>query len=159
MEHQTNIVQTPVTETRAKKRRRPALACLPCHRRKLKCGREFPACERCRRRGHPHDCIYREVALRTSVAIEKLPGLTEVMGRSTDTATEDGVPTYSRTTETETTTATSLQSLKPSSHTQDEEAEKIQTEEVTIYKGEDLLTRFYGHTYHRNFYQQVSLPC
>ncbi|KIW15629.1 hypothetical protein PV08_05677 [Exophiala spinifera] len=76
------------------------------------------------------------------------------MGSSTDTATEDGVPTYSRTTETETTTATSLQSLKPSSHIQDEEAEKIQTEEVTIYKGEDLLTRFYGHTYHRNFYQQ-----
>jgi hypothetical protein len=29
--------------------------------------------------------------------------------------------------------------------------------EVIIYKGNDYLTKFYGYSYHRNLYQQVSI--
>jgi hypothetical protein len=28
---------------------------------------------------------------------------------------------------------------------------------VIIYKGNDYLTKFYGYSYHRNLYQQVSI--
>lgn len=40
------------------KRRRIALACLDCRRRKLKCDRVFPACSRCQKVGHPENCTY-----------------------------------------------------------------------------------------------------
>ncbi len=40
------------------KRRRIALACLDCRRRKLKCDRLFPACTRCQRGGHSDTCTY-----------------------------------------------------------------------------------------------------
>ena len=40
------------------KRRRIALACLDCRRRKLKCDRIYPACSRCQKAGHPDTCTY-----------------------------------------------------------------------------------------------------
>ena len=40
------------------KRRRIALACLDCRRRKLKCDRTYPACTRCQKRGHAASCTY-----------------------------------------------------------------------------------------------------
>ena len=40
------------------KRRRIALACLDCRRRKLKCDRLFPACTRCQKGGNAASCIY-----------------------------------------------------------------------------------------------------
>ena len=42
----------------ASKRRRIALACLDCRRRKLKCDRTYPACTRCQKRGHADGCTY-----------------------------------------------------------------------------------------------------
>ena len=40
------------------KRRRIALACLDCRRRKLRCDRVYPACSRCQKAGHPDTCTY-----------------------------------------------------------------------------------------------------
>lgn len=40
------------------KRRRLALSCVDCRKRKVKCGRETPACVRCIRGGHGDSCVY-----------------------------------------------------------------------------------------------------
>ena len=40
------------------KRRRLALSCVDCRRRKVKCGRETPACVRCTRGGYGDKCLY-----------------------------------------------------------------------------------------------------
>ncbi|RAH79701.1 hypothetical protein BO86DRAFT_317722 [Aspergillus japonicus CBS 114.51] len=42
------------------KRRRKALSCYDCRRRKLKCDRELPACGRCRKGGIAESCSYNE---------------------------------------------------------------------------------------------------
>ena len=49
------------------KRRRIALACLDCRRRKLKCDRIFPACSRCQKAGHPETCTYDPNAVDTVI--------------------------------------------------------------------------------------------
>lgn len=40
------------------KRKRIALACSGCRKRKLKCDLEFPACGRCQQSRHPEACTY-----------------------------------------------------------------------------------------------------
>ena len=52
---------------RSSKRRRIALACIDCRRRKLKCDRVFPACTRCQKGGHPAECTYDPEAIETIV--------------------------------------------------------------------------------------------
>ena len=52
----------------AAKRRRLALACLDCRRRKLKCDRVFPACTRCQKGGHSDTCTYDPDAVETVAA-------------------------------------------------------------------------------------------
>ncbi|KAK0650412.1 Transcription factor lepE [Lasiodiplodia hormozganensis] len=46
------------TTTEVRKRRRIALSCYDCRRRKLRCDREYPACGRCRKGGHADTCSY-----------------------------------------------------------------------------------------------------
>jgi hypothetical protein len=41
-----------------RKRRRKALSCYDCRRRKLRCDREYPSCGRCRKAGLAASCIY-----------------------------------------------------------------------------------------------------
>lgn len=41
-----------------RKRRRKVLSCLTCRRRKLKCGREYPVCIRCRNSACADSCTY-----------------------------------------------------------------------------------------------------
>lgn len=41
-----------------RKRRRKALSCYDCRRRKLRCGREYPSCSRCQKAGQADSCIY-----------------------------------------------------------------------------------------------------
>ncbi|KKY28175.1 putative c6 zinc finger domain containing protein [Phaeomoniella chlamydospora] len=53
---QTEIDGTP--EQPVRKRRRKALSCVDCKRRKLKCDRIYPACGRCVRGGNPQSCRY-----------------------------------------------------------------------------------------------------
>ena len=40
------------------KRRRVALSCVDCRKRKLKCDREYPSCGRCRESRYPDRCTY-----------------------------------------------------------------------------------------------------
>ena len=58
---------SPHDDTQAPKRRRIALSCLDCRRRKLKCDRIFPACSRCRKAGHPQSCTYDSEAVESAV--------------------------------------------------------------------------------------------
>lgn len=44
------------------RKKRKTLACYDCRRRKLKCDREFPACTRCVKSGHPETCLYEDTA-------------------------------------------------------------------------------------------------
>lgn len=56
--NQGNQSDASPEETQSSKRRRIALACLDCRRRKLKCDRNFPACSRCQKSGNAASCIY-----------------------------------------------------------------------------------------------------
>lgn len=42
-----------------RKRKRDVLSCLECRRRKLKCSRDFPACNRCVKGGNASSCTYK----------------------------------------------------------------------------------------------------
>ena len=44
------------------RKKRKTLACYDCRRRKLKCDREYPACSRCVKSGHPETCLYEDTA-------------------------------------------------------------------------------------------------
>lgn len=59
-----------------RKRRRKALSCYDCRRRKLRCDREYPSCSRCRKAGQAHSCIYESGPLepQDSDGVEK-PGV------------------------------------------------------------------------------------
>jgi hypothetical protein len=46
-----------------RKRRRKALSCYDCRRRKLRCDREYPSCTRCRKSGQAESCIYESGSL------------------------------------------------------------------------------------------------
>ena len=46
-----------------RKRRRKALSCYDCRRRKLRCDREYPCCGRCRKGGQADSCIYESGSL------------------------------------------------------------------------------------------------
>lgn len=41
-----------------RRRRRPALSCEQCRKRKIKCDRKFPLCDRCAQSGQAHVCVY-----------------------------------------------------------------------------------------------------
>lgn len=45
------------------KRKRKALSCYDCRRRKLRCDRELPSCARCIKAGHADTCSYDERSL------------------------------------------------------------------------------------------------
>ena len=57
------------------KRRRIALACRDCRRRKLGCDRSYPACGRCQKSGCATSCTYDPDALEavSSSSVEKMP--------------------------------------------------------------------------------------
>lgn len=153
MEHQRNAAENPAAVAKVRKRRRPALSCVPCHRRKLKCNREFPICERCRKTGHAQDCIYRERAVQIPIAGGKPSSLVATMNSLPDTAIEEDGTAHSSVTETK----TSLPTPEQSCHGKLREGDEAHVQEVVIFKGKDFLTKFYGYSYHRNLYQQVSL--
>lgn len=83
--------RSPQEDAQSSKRRRIALACLDCRRRKLKCDRVFPACSRCQKGGHAETCTYDPDAIDTVAA----PSSTEKMrGPSNrDNSTADTIMT------------------------------------------------------------------
>lgn len=52
---------------RPKKKRRPALSCVTCRDRKLKCDKERPRCGRCVQSGPDQPCVYVETPARHSL--------------------------------------------------------------------------------------------
>ncbi|KKK23532.1 hypothetical protein ARAM_003923 [Aspergillus rambellii] len=116
------------------KRRRPPLACTVCYRRKLKCGRELPACSRCVKSGQADACTYRN----TQVPLQ--PGVVKSAEqlRHREAGTHSGPLRALEQTRAQRPTAT--------------------RGEMTHFKGADTLTKFYGFSYHLNFYQQAWSP-
>ena len=57
-ESTANEIVADGLEPPPRKRRRAALSCADCKRRKVKCDRGYPACSRCQKGGHPETCFY-----------------------------------------------------------------------------------------------------
>lgn len=62
-----------------RKRRRKALSCLECRRRKVKCDRRYPYCNRCRETGETEACVYSAEAktLRRATGVADSPDSVE----------------------------------------------------------------------------------
>ncbi|KAF5580396.1 fungal transcriptional regulatory n-terminal [Fusarium pseudoanthophilum] len=118
------------------KKRRPPLACIQCYQRKLKCGREVPACSRCSKAGIAEECTYRgHKGRETSVA-----GLFGY-------GPPGGANVVSASTRIESSSTETLDSYATSS-----------TKEVnmTHLEGQGNSTKFYGCSYPLNLYQQFT---
>ena len=123
------------------KKRRPPLACIQCYGRKLKCGREMPACSRCVKTGHGHECTYRnDPSLPVSTHSPYLPSVSaeEIVSR-VPSVCEMGVPLVHSARARETATVPQPTPGVGMMH----------------FKGRGASTKFYGFSYHLNFYQQV----
>lgn len=111
------------------KKRRPPLACVQCYQRKIKCGRELPACSRCSEAGTADECIYRgDKGRHTSaggLSNDGTSGAPSALERSpTENLDKHGAP---------------------GSHEVD----------MTHLEGQGDSTKFYGNSYPLNLYQQV----
>lgn len=138
---------------KARKRRRPPLSCIPCHRRKLKCDREFPTCGRCRTTAG-QECVYRE----RSAQAQSNPTIKRNQRPSNPAMPVNGEeePVWQRRAEG---SAPLPPRYPPCSSERGEDDESTRSiHEVVLYKGNDYQTKFYGYSYHRNLYQQVFIP-
>lgn len=114
------------------KKRRPPLACVQCYQRKLKCGRELPACSRCSKAGNADECIYRGDKGRHT---------------SADGLSNDG------------TSGASSALERSSTETLDKHGASTSHEvDMTHLEGQGDSTKFYGNSYPLNLYQQVCSP-
>lgn len=116
------------------RKRRPALSCIQCYGRKLKCGRESPACSRCAKGGKADQCTYRYDTAHTL---------------STDDGIVEGPSSISE---------DYRHIVSPARVAPEETLRPIASRyngNMTHWKGQGTLTKFYGYTYHLNFYQQV----
>lgn len=129
-------METPPGQTRrvvraGLKRRRPPLACVQCYSRKIKCGRESPACGGCIRIGKGHECTYRNAP-----SDDHPPEQTRAR-RPRPSAT---IPTHNGVT-----SPRHTRYLAPSS---------VEARMAHL-KGPETSTKFYGFSYPLNLYQQV----
>lgn len=120
------------------KKRRPPQACVQCYRRKLKCGRESPACSRCVKAGHGQECTYRG---------ESRPDLAGRNAFPVPPVTTEETNNILRVSE-----QTQLSSYA-SPHLRS--TQTLHDERMTHLKGQGTTTKFYGFSYHLNLYQQV----
>ncbi|CZR36160.1 uncharacterized protein FPRO_03580 [Fusarium proliferatum ET1] len=112
------------------KKRRPPLACVQCYQRKLKCGRELPACSRCSKAGNADECIYRGDKGRHT---------------SADGLSNDG------------TSGASSALERSSTETLDKHGASTSHEvDMTHLEGQGDSTKFYGNSYPLNLYQQFT---
>jgi hypothetical protein len=120
------------------KRRRPPRACVQCYGRKLKCGRESPACSRCVKAGHGQECAYRGESRPDLPAPSAVPGPPVTTGEISSTLRVVAQPEL-------------LSYSSPHAQT----PQPLRDERMTHLKGQGTTTRFYGCSYHLNLYQQV----
>jgi hypothetical protein len=121
------------------KNRRPPLSCIQCYQRKLKCGRELPACSRCVKMGCAHECTYRG----------DRPTQSHNRGESASSWTDQVVrtpPSGPRETDASPITVARGTGEEHATHPD---------RDMTFFKNRDTLTKFHGFSYHMNFYQQV----
>lgn len=120
------------------RKRRPALACIQCYGRKLKCGREYPACSRCAKGGKADQCTYRDDKFQI------LPTESDKIIEERSNSVDDNrdIPLSPREAHGEPSRLISSQ---------------YNGDIMTYLKGQGTLTKFYGYSYHLNFYQQVRL--
>ncbi|KAF5717667.1 hypothetical protein FMUND_5613 [Fusarium mundagurra] len=118
------------------KKRRPPLACIQCYQRKLKCGRELPACSRCSKAGIADECTYRGSKGRPT---------------SVDGLFGDGSPTGANG------AAASTRVEDSSTGTLDKHvASASQEVDMTHLERQGNSTKFYGYSYPLNLYQQFT---
>lgn len=119
------------------KKRRPPVACIPCYRRKVKCGREVPVCRRCVQSGHEHECHYRN----SSPANLPQPGdaVPVALPRHVEGPQPDGRD----------------QSAQAFAQETSGPPQTISSRGMIHFKGRATSTRFYGFSYHLNLYQRV----
>lgn len=73
---QTSISESAVgPRLNEAKRKRRALSCFHCRRRKLRCNREYPSCSRCQTAGHADSCRYDERTIPSRHAEPSAPPL------------------------------------------------------------------------------------
>ncbi|KAI1034708.1 hypothetical protein LB504_004533 [Fusarium proliferatum] len=112
------------------KKRRPPLACVQCYQRKLKCGRELPACSRCSRAGNADECIYRGDKGRHTSA----HGLSNNGPSGAPSALE----------------------RSPTENLDKHWASGCHEVDMTHLEGQGDSTKFYGNSYPLNLYQQFT---
>ncbi|KAJ5108443.1 hypothetical protein N7456_005118 [Penicillium angulare] len=134
------INRAPISSRRvvkpSAKKRRPALACVQCYQRKLKCGRELPSCSRCSKAGNADGCTYRSKKATSlspnGLSTDEPSGSATVMAASLHTpislAESRGRP----------------------------ETSSGRSGEMIHLKGQEAITKFYGCSYPLNFYQQFT---
>ncbi|KAF5540642.1 Zn(2)-C6 fungal-type DNA-binding domain-containing protein [Fusarium phyllophilum] len=118
------------------KKRRPPLACVQCYQRKLKCGRELPACSRCSKAGNVDECTYRgDKGRHTSV--DGLFGDAPPRGA-------DGMVSSTR------------MEGSPTEKLDKGVTSASQEVHMTHLEGQGNSTKFYGYSYPLNLYQQFT---
>lgn len=120
------------------KRRRPPRACVQCYQRKIKCGRESPACSRCMKAGLGPECTYR------GESRPDLPGSSVIAGPPVSTEKTSH-------------TLEVLGQMEPSSYSSPhaQTPQTFQNKRMIHLRGQGTTTKFYGFSYHLNLYQQV----
>lgn len=124
------------------KKRRPPVACIPCYRRKVKCGREVPVCRRCVQSGHEHECHYRNSSpanLPQSSLPEPGDAVPVALSRHVEGPQPDGRD----------------QSAQAFAQETGGPPQTISSRGMIHFKGRATSTRFYGFSYHLNLYQRV----
>jgi hypothetical protein len=123
------------------KKRRPPVACIPCYRRKVKCGREVPVCQRCVKGDLKQECHYRNgsPAIVSQLALPE-PGDTVPFASSRDDQSRQGEP------------------AQPFAQDTNGPPQTISSRGMIHFKGRATSTRFYGFSHHLNLYQQVKPP-
>lgn len=117
------------------KKRRPPLACIQCYQRKLKCGRELPACSRCSKAGNANECTYR--------GDKERPPSVDGLFNDGPSGGANGA-------------AASYRIENSSTETRGRHAiSAIQEVDMTHLEGQGNFTKFYGYSYPLNLYQQV----
>ncbi|EXK32799.1 hypothetical protein FOXG_05790 [Fusarium oxysporum f. sp. lycopersici 4287] len=118
------------------KKRRPPLACIQCYQRKLKCGRELPACSRCSKAGNANECTYR--------GDKERPPSVDGLFNDGPSGGANGA-------------AASYRIENSSTETRGRHAiSAIQEVDMTHLEGQGNFTKFYGYSYPLNLYQQFT---
>ncbi|EXU99401.1 Zn(2)-Cys(6) zinc finger domain protein [Metarhizium robertsii] len=125
------------------KKRRPPVACIPCYRRKVKCGREVPVCRRCVQSGHEHECHYRNSSpanLPQSSLPQPGDAIPVALPRHVEGPQPDGRD----------------QSAQAFAQETSGPPQTISSRGMIHFKGRATSTRFYGFSYHLNLYQRFA---